>query len=305
MALNFGPIRWVTIVRTAAAAGVVVLTACSTGSPSPKAATEAASPPSVSTTASTASPAASTPSPSPSIYHPPSPPFPQVSSAAVAGWQTVTSLHWVGYTFPVGEVTGVRAQWKEPSVTGTAINSEESAWIGIGGWNDTEQSLLQAGTSAYFPYGDSPYPDEEMWYELIPKSTQYPNVFVNPGDEIAASIVQLDPPREKWQLLVYDVTSGLSFKKTVQYDSLGAYPSFVEEDPSSGPITSTSMNGPFVPIPRWGSVSFSNMQIRIGDQWRPAASIYGYRVQMVRNGRTLATAGPLDRASGFTAHQRP
>jgi Peptidase A4 family len=222
----------------------------------------------------------------------------------VAGWQTVTSLHWVGYTFPVGKVTGVRAQWTEPSVTGPT-SAQESVWIGIGGWDYTEQNLLQDGTFAYFASSYSAYPNEGMWYELVPKSPLYPLVIVNPGDEIAASIVQLDPPREKWQLLVYDVTSGLSFTKTVRYDSLDAYPSFVVEDPLRGAITPNSINGPFVAFPRWGSVSFSNMQVRIGDQWRPAASIYGYRVQMVRNGRTLATAGPLDRASGFTAHQGP
>ena len=87
----------------------------------------------------------------------------------------------------------------------------------------------------------------------------------------------------------------------VHYDSAGAYPSFVVEDPINGP----SPSSPSAPFPHWGAVSFSNMQIRIGDRWKPAASVYGYRVQMVRNGHTLAIAGPLDKASGFTARQGP
>jgi len=45
------------------------------------------------------------------------------------------------------------------------------------------------------------------------------------------------------------------------------------------------------------------MQIRVGDQWKPAASVYGDQIDMVRNGVTLATAGPLNAASGFAAHQ--
>jgi hypothetical protein len=97
------------------------------------------------------------------------------------------------------------------------------------------------------------------------------------------------------------MSSGQSFTKTVNFRSLGGYPSFVVEDPDSGPL---GPSGPFYPFPSWGTVTFSNTQIRIAGRWKPAASIYGYRINMVRNGQTLAVAGPLDTSSGFSAKQK-
>lgn len=92
-----------------------------------------------------------------------------------------------------------------------------------------------------------------------------------------------------------------TYAKTVEYDSSGTYPSFIVEDPA----LRLDPYGPYAPFAHWGKVSFANMQIRVGDQWKPAASIYGYRIQLVRDGSTLATAGPLGTTSGFTAHQEP
>jgi len=208
----------------------------------------------------------------------------------VAGWQTLTSPTWSGYTFPVSGVTGVRAQWTQPSSTGRA-DAQAGFWIGIGGWN--QQSLIQSGTFTA-SLGITP-----VWYELLPAGPHFAAVTVAPGDKIAVSIVQLRPPQEKWQISVDDMSEDQTFTQVVQYDSAGTYPSFIVEHPRTG----LSPSSPFAPFPHWGSVSFLNMQIRIGDRWKPAASMYGYRIQMVRNGLTLVTAGPLDRASGFTARQ--
>ena len=77
----------------------------------------------------------------------------------------VTSLHWVGYTFPVRHVTGVRAQWIEPRVTGRH-GSEEFVWLGVGGWNQADNNIIQDGTFAYFPPGGGR--NEGVWYERVP-----------------------------------------------------------------------------------------------------------------------------------------
>jgi len=225
------------------------------------------------------------------------PPFPEASPVTVAGWQLATAPSWDGYTFPVSGVTGVRAQWTQPSATGSA-DAQAYVWIGIGGWHESD--LIQAGTSDP-PPNLADFTNDGVWYELIPAGPHFPLVSVVPGDKIAVSIVQLAPPQGKWQISVDDMSGDQTFTKTVQYDSAGTYPSFIVEDPTNvlGP------SGPYVAFSHWGTVSFTNMQIRIGDQWKPAASIYGYRIQMVRDGLTLATAGPLGTASGFTAHQEP
>ena len=101
-------------------------------------------------------------------------------------------------------------------------------------------------------------------------------------------------------MAVDDVTSRSAFSIALPFQSLGAYPSFVVEDPDSGPLGDA---GPFFPLPRWGSVAFSNVQVRVGRTWVAAASLPAIQISMIRDGSVLATAGPLSRLSSFSAVQ--
>jgi hypothetical protein len=225
-------------------------------------------------------------------------PFPAISPVSRdAGSNPETSRHWVGYTFPAQNVTGVRAEWTEPTVTGRT-DAEEFVWIGIGGWNQTGSNIIQAGTFVYFP-GDG-RTNEGVWYQRVPVNQRaiFPLVGVGPGDRIYASVVFLRGA--EWRMTVDDVTSGSEFTIALPFHSLGAYPSFVVEDPDSGPLGDV---GPFFPFPRWGSVAFSNLQVRVGSIWVAAASLPAIQISMVRDGTVLATAGPLSRRSSFSAMQ--
>jgi hypothetical protein len=214
---------------------------------------------------------------------------------------TADSLHWVGYTFPVRHVTGVRANWIEPTVHGKR-GTEEFVWIGVGGWNQAVNNIIQAGTFAYFPPGGGL--NEGIWYERVPQNPRalFPVVAVGPGDHIHASITLLPGRSSRWRISVTDTTLGTSFSLTVKFSSLESYPSFVVEDPNKG---NASPNGPFYPLPRWRSVAFSRLEVRIRNTWTPVARLaVAYRVNMARGRHTLATAGSLSRQSSFTASQR-
>jgi Peptidase A4 family len=218
----------------------------------------------------------------------------------VAQSTRVDSLHWVGYTFNVGHVTGVRSDWTEPTVHGK-VGTEEFVWLGIGGWNQTDNNIIQDGTFAYFPPGGGR--NEGVWYERVPlQLAQFPLVAVAPRDHIESSITLLNSRTHKWRMTLRDTTLGTHWAKTVTFRSDEAFPSFVVEDPDKG---SGGAAGPFYPFPRWRSVTFSHMQIRVGGKWRAADKYPAFRVNMVRGGRTLATAGGLDtKSGGFTARQK-
>jgi hypothetical protein len=199
-----------------------------------------------------------------------SPPFPAIPPVARdAGSNPESSRHWVGYTFPVQNVTGVRAEWTEPTVTGNA-GDEEFVWIGVGGWDQTGSNIIQSGTFVYFPAGGGT--NEGVWYQRVPvnQKAAFPLVGVGPGDRIYASVILL--PGARWRMTVDDVSSGSMFSIALGFHSLGAYPSFVVEDPDSGPLGDA---GPFYPLPHWGSVAFSDLQVRVGDGWVGAASLPG------------------------------
>jgi hypothetical protein len=223
------------------------------------------------------------------------------SSSARATPKTTTyhSLHWVGYTFPVSHVTGVRAQWTEPRVTGKK-GDEEFVWLGIGGWNQADNNIIQDGTFTYFPGGG--LRNEGVWDELVPnEEAKFPGVPVGPGDHIYSSITLVSARNNKWHMYLHDLTSGATFSKTVKFKSLESYPSFVVEDPNKGKPSPT---GPFYPFPRWKSVTFTHIGVRIRNRWVGAASLTRYRVNMVRGRKTYAAAGSLSRKSAFTATQR-
>jgi hypothetical protein len=217
----------------------------------------------------------------------------------IAGWQTLTSTHWAGYTFPTKSVTGVRAEWKEPNVSGNPI-AEEFTWIGIGGWDYTLNNIIQIGTFAYFPSGNQI--NQGVWYEMVPdqQKAQFAQYPVSPGDQIFASIVQTQTSPQMWEMVLVDANTGATFDKVAPFYSLAAYPSFIIEDPNTGP---PGPYGPFYSFPHWDTVTFSSVQVRVGGIWQPAATLYGDQVQMIQDGRTLATAGPLNGQSAFTVTQ--
>lgn len=230
-----------------------------------------------------------TPSPT-ATPTPTSTPLPRAGPvSSPAGWIPVTSPNWCGYTFPRTGLTGIRAQWREPDVSGPA-DAIEVTWIGIGGWDYTYNNIVQIGT-----YG-SPNANgsHRVWYETLPPNRfQFTPVTVAPGDDVYASIELSSTNPQTWSLLLIDVTSQQTYTHAVQFQSDQAYATFVTEDPDA-----TSNNGPpYSPFPQLSSVTFSNMQLRYGGGWISAGAVYSLRVTLIQSGATLAVPGPLNAAT--------
>ncbi len=217
-------------------------------------------------------------------------------SAAPSSTTTYNSLHWAGYTFPVGHVTGVSADWTEPRVTGKK-GQEEFVWLGIGGWGPKDDNIIQEGTFAWFPRDNQR--NEGVWYELVPlEDAQSAGVAIRPGDHIIASITLRSARTNTWRLVLDDATTGARFAINLKFKSLEVFPSFIVEDPDKG---SSSPNGPFFPFPHWTPVTFTHIAIRIGsNRWISAARLPMYRINMVRGRDKLATVGAMSRQSSFT-----
>jgi hypothetical protein len=182
----------------------------------------------------------------------------------------MSSLHWVGYTFPVRHVTGVRAQWIEPRVTGKA-GTEEFIWLGVGGWNQAANNIIQDGTFAYFPGGGQR--NEGVWYERVPINPEalFPlRPVVAPGDHISSTITLLSSRTHRWRMSLTDLATKVKWSRTFWFKSLEEFPSFVVEDPNDGPA---SISGPFFPFPRWKSVRFTAVAVRIRSSWTAIAKL--------------------------------
>jgi hypothetical protein len=223
-----------------------------------------------------------------------------LSTSPTSTTTTYDSPHWAGYTFPVGHVTGIRADWTEPRVTGKK-GDMEFVWLGVGGFGAKDDNIIQEGTFAYFPRNGQR--NEGIWYELVPNFfARYAGVPVGPGNRIQASITLLSAKTHTWQVAMVDATTGARFSLKLTFKSLEEFPSFIVEDPAKGTL---SANGPFFPLPRWTPVTFTHIGIRVGSRWLGAAQLSRwYRINMVRGRDTLATVGALSRQSSFTVTQR-
>jgi len=144
------------------------------------------------------------------------------------------------------------------------------------------------------------YGADEAWYERWPLDPrQVDSGFqVFGGDVIRGSITQVSGSASDWRVSVTETGTGATWSRVVRYSALLEGPDFVVEDP--GLPRGTGL----MSLPRWGSVAFLQMQIRVGRTWRQAGAFSAIRIDMMRHGKTLATAGPLRAGSGFIATQR-
>jgi len=228
--------------------------------------------------------------PSPTIAQTPTPTPIAVPSAAPvtqpAGWVTTTSSNWSGYTFPQGNITGVRAQWTEPKVSNQVPGAYMVTWVGVGGWDQSYNNIVQIGTRAYV-YGGQVVHD--VWYETLPPNHWYSLGTIAAGDSVAASVTLEAGSTRKWDLSLVDLTAHQTFKITVTFSSLRVYADYIVEDPDA-----TSNNGPpYYPFPKFASITISKADVRYTNDWLSIAAIAGLQVTLVQSNRTLARPGPL------------
>ena len=218
-------------------------------------------------------------------------PLPIALPAVPALWDNSVSQHWAGYTFVQRGVTGIRAQWREPTVTGKP-GDELFIGIGIGGWGEAEQNLMQIGSFASVT--SSGGERHGLWSETWPQhSAEFPPAGVAPGDQIFASIELVQEHPQTWHVLVVDVMTQAKIDTTIQFNSMQAYADFVIEDPK----LTGSVGPPFYALPHFSPVRFSNMQVRASGDWITAEAIYGLNTIYMQNGEELTDTSPAQYAA--------
>lgn len=205
------------------------------------------------------------------------------------------SPNWVGYTFSVQGVTGIRAEWSEPFVIPAKQRSAEVVWVGVGGFNSP--AIMQAGTIAYFV---GRYGDENAWYERFPLDKHtVPGLRVFSQDVIDCVLTRQPGSQTRWRIWIKETATGAVWTRTVQFDAGVQLPDFIVEDPARG------RGGALETMAHWGSVTFRHMAIRVGGAWVAPGHFSSIRIDMAQGGRTIAAAGRLQAGgSSFTATQR-
>jgi hypothetical protein len=238
-------------------------------------------------TASTPTPAMSAkPSPTPTPTPTPIPVPSAAPATSPVGWVTTTSQNWCGYTFPQGNITGVRAQWTEPDVSNQVPGAYVVTWVGVGGWKQSYNNIVQIGTRAVSEGGQVVH---DVWYETLPPNHWYSLGTISAGDSVAASVILKPGSIQQWDLSLVDLTTHQIFQTTVIFSSLRIYADYIVEDPDA-----TSNNGPpYYPFPKFAPITISKADVRYTNHWLSIAAVAGLQVTLIQSNKTLALPSPL------------
>jgi hypothetical protein len=172
---------------------------------------------------------------------------------------TIASVGWAGYIVASSfneqkDVVSVSGSWTVPTVNPGSGDGFSSAWIGIGGQED--KTLIQVGTEQNVYNGDGSY---GVWYEMLPAlSTRIENFNVSPGDVMSANITLVNPSSEQWNIQITDLTNGESFSQNFQYNSTRSSAEWILER--------SLVNGQITNLANFGSVTFNNCTVQVGDR---------------------------------------
>jgi hypothetical protein len=186
--------------------------------------------------------------------------FPQLTHLSA---NTNTSQNWFGYNQGTVEQGGklfhsIAGDWTVPKATQHTRNQSEDAsdWIGIGGGCVDancavgDNTLIQTGNdSAVDSAGHASY---STWWEVIPGPSIDFGLTVAPGDHMHASVSEVVPNSEVWNITLTDVTRNATATMTVPYSSSYATAEWIEETPLSLDPTSLGLT----PLPNLTNPNF-------------------------------------------------
>jgi hypothetical protein len=145
-------------------------------------------------------------------------------------------------------VSSVSASWAAPEIKSSENDTFSGVWIGIGGYG--EDTLIQTGTEQECIDGKFVY---YAWYELVPDSlVRIPNIHVQAGDAVTASINLINENTNTWSIEIADVTRNQHFQRTVVYNSSRLSAEWVVERPK--------VNGNISTLADFGNVTLTECE---------------------------------------------
>ena len=141
---------------------------------------------------------------------------------------TFESRNWSGYavTSSSDAISHATSKFVVPKLS-PPPSGYASTWVGIGGFNRGDGTLIQAGVSE-----QSATPHYFAWWETLPNSAvPIKNKSVSPGDKVTVTVAQTSS--KKWKISVTDA-GHWSFSKTVSYNSSRSSAEWILEAPTVG-----------------------------------------------------------------------
>ena len=242
--------------------------------------------------------ATSTPAPAMALHLSLSPAHKVSGGPTYATW---ASSNWSGYavqTTASSPFTAVTGAWKVPTTQKPRKSSYgfSAAWVGIDGFFNSQNALIQTGTEQDFYYGSGHY---NAWWTSSAQGYQEQSITggctpssatcgeVVPGDPMTASIT-LTGGNGSITLTNGSAGHGWTYTTTISYSGPGLSAEWIMEAPSS--ITGV------LPLANYGSTVFDPGTVNGGNPGLVAAD----GGDLVQNGRIVSIpSGPDHDTDGF------
>lgn len=200
--------------------------------------------------------------------------------AATAG--TLKSENWSGYAVTGETYTQVVGSWSVPTVIATPGSRYASDWVGIGGFQSNDYTLIQAGTTEQYVNGKATY---NAWTEILPASEKIITGFtVKPGDAITVTVAK--GSAKSWTMTVVDSTRSETFTRKVNYNSNEASAEWIHEAPE--------VDGTIVDIASTSNVDFDHGTVNGSTVIGSAGTLTKILLEGYLPGDTKATPSKLD-----------
>ncbi|EST18959.1 G1 family glutamic endopeptidase [Streptomyces roseochromogenus] len=195
-----------------------------------------------------------------------------------------TSPNWFGYAASGGGYSSVESTWTQSPVDCSRGDGSVVFWVGLDGWGS--RTVEQTGTGADCQNGRADY---YAWWETYPDNPINPyNDPVKPGDTFYAKVTYQGGTN--YELYIEDKTAGWREDQVVQGASgaSNASAEVVGETPGYS-------GGRYASLPDFSTENFTGSLV----DGKPIGEMNARRIDLARNGDTLATTSDLSNGTDF------
>lgn len=230
---------------------------------------------------------------------------------SLAGELILYSNNWSGYAVALPgsasatatTFSSISASWIVPAISSATIPGYSSVWLGIGGFLERGNRLIQAGTEQDISSDGSK--NYYAWFEALPQPTV--NVGpVSPGDLINARISRVGDSQSTWRVTLSKESKGIITTLidkdiTIRINSESSRSAeFMVEAPA---LVSARTASRLLPLSDFRAVMFSNCTTNLGGL-DSLTKLYRFIMTSdgTKNGIELASPSALS-ANGFKVNR--
>jgi hypothetical protein len=199
-----------------------------------------------------------------------------------------------------GAFTAAKEFWTVPTVKTGSGNQYSADWVGIDGFSNAK--LVQDGTEADNVGGRAIY---RAWTEILPApEVVISGLAIHPGDRIEGLVQEVSANR--WQMTVFDLTTGQSGGRTVSYAAAGTSVEAIHERPVvNGSLAALAKTGPVTFDPGSYSTAAPGSVPSFKPLLSAASGATLNEIFMVNNAGTKVIASPRPSTAIATGSRSP